>query len=342
MSRPVVSIIIATWNRVDELCSCIKSIRAISCPETEVIVVDNGSTDGTVARVRSAFPDVRLLAAACNRGTSEARNAAVCSSRGEFLWFLDSDAAVADPRLASRLVQAFRRDPTLGGVGGEAVCDQQERIVGTKYLRLLPNGLTEGAVFEQSEGTLAVQCLPTSNLFVPRQLFEDVGGFDNLFFFYLEDLDLTWRIHTQGRRLEVWPMMPVIHSFSAAARRRDEFTPRRNRVYFMLKNMPIRRVLLLPLLDLAYVLSPARLPRFLRRARIEGQGARSAIIDAAGASISSRGAWEAVQKSLFLVLSLPASYFLAIPQLSKVLASRRRGKGTIRETDMKAFRVVCQ
>ena len=340
MSVPVVSVIIVTRNRVDELLRCLRSVETIETPAIEAMVVDNGSSDGTVERVREAHPAVRVLAAPENRGTSDARNAAARLSRGRFLWFLDDDAVVADPGSAARLTCAFRDDPRLGGVGGEAVLDDRGTIVGAKYLRLLANGLTEGTVFRGPGDKVDVRCLASCNLFLPRRVFEEAGGFDRLFFFYLEDLDLTWRIVNRGYRLEVWADTPVKHYFSNRARRTARFAPRRNRLFFCIKNMAVRRIVALPLLDLAYVANPARVRKLLDRARVPGRGPRAAVTAPRDAAVTARGLWEAATQAAWLVASLPASYLLVVPHLRRVLASRRRGGGTLRDTNPAAWRLL--
>lgn len=338
MRGPLVSVIVVTWNRANDLLRCLASLDAVRAPDLEVLVVDNGSRDGTVDLVRDVHPSVRLLAAPDNRGTSDPRNAAALLSRGEFLWFLDSDTALVDPRLPHRLVEAFRNDPGLGGIGGEAVLGDGDEIAGTKYLRLQPNGVTEGAVFDAPHGKVDVECLATCNLIVPRRVFEEVGGFDNLFFFHLEDLDLTWRIRARGYRLEIWARIPVVHLFSEQARYPARFIPLRNRVFFMVKNMPVRKILALPLLDIAYAAAPSRLARFLDRARVHGRGARAAVVDTAGAPVTLRGLREAAARAMWLLASLPVSWFLAIPHIHRALASRRRGGGTLAETGLDAWR----
>ena len=337
MSVPVVSVIIVTRNRVDDLLRCLRSVETIETPAIEVTVVDNGSRDGTVERVREAHPAVRVLAAPENRGTSDTRNAAARLSGGRFLWFLDDDTVVADPGLAERLTRAFRDDPRLGGVGGEAVLDDRGAIVGAKYLRLQGNGLTEGAVLRGPGDKVDVQCLASCNLFVPRRVFEEAGGFDRLFFFYLEDLDLTWRIFSRGYRLEVRADTPVKHCFSNRGCRTARFTPRRNRLFFCIKNMAVPRILALPLLDLAYVANPARVRRLLDRARVSGRGARAAVTARQGAAITGRGLWEAAAQAAWLVASLPVSYLMLVPHVRRVLASRRRGGGTLRDVDPAAW-----
>ena len=337
---PAVSVIIVTLNRVHDLLRCLASLEAIAAPALEVTVVDNGSSDGTVERVREAHPAARVLAAPENRGTSDPRNAAVKVSRGRFLWFLDDDTVVADPGLAVKLVRAFRDDPGLGGVGGEALLDDCGAIAGAKYLRLLPNGLIDGSVVEPPADKVAVRCLASCNLFVPRRVFEAVGGFDDLFFHYAEDLDLTWRIHSGGYRLEVWAETPVRHCYGPSARRTVRFEPRRNRTFFFIKNMTLGRILALPLLDLAYVAHPARLRGLLRRARKAGRGAQAAVAAPDGAPVTGRGLREACALAAWLVASLPASYVLVIPHLRRVLAARRRGGGTLADADPAAWRLL--
>ena len=337
---PAISVVIVTRNRVADLLRCLASLAAIEAPALEVLVADNGSRDGTVDRVRAAHPSVRLLAAPGNRGTSDPRNGAAKVSRGRFLWFLDDDTVVADPGLAARLAAAFDDDPGLGAIGGEAVFDDRGAIVGAKYLRLQPNGLTEGTVWDAPAGKVGVQCLASCNLFLPRRVFEELGGFDNLFFFHLEDLDLTWRIHRRGYRLEVWARTPVKHCFSECARRPERFTPRRNRTLFFVKNMAAWRILALPLLDLAYVASPARVRKLLARTRVHGRGTRAAVTAAAGAPITGRGLREALALAAWLAASLPASYVLALPHVRAALAARRRGGGTLGDTDLAAYRLL--
>ncbi len=337
--RPAVSVIIVTLNRVRDLLRCLESVAAITDPALEVTVVDNGSRDGTVERVRAAHPAVRVLAAPENRGTSDPRNAAAKVSRGRFLWFLDDDTVVVDPGLAARLVRAFGEDPSLGGVGGEALLDARGAIVGAKYLRLLPNGLIEGGVVEPPADKVEVRCLASCNLFMPRPVFEGVGGFDNLFFYYAEDLDLTYRIHRRGYRLEVWADTPVKHCYGPSDRRTVRFEPRRNRTFFVVKNMALGRILALPLLDLAYVADPAGVRKLLRRARKAGRGAQAAVAAPDGAArVTRRGLREALALAVWLVASLPASYVLVIPHLRRVLAARRRGGGTLAGVDPAAWR----
>ena len=337
---PVVSVIIVTLNRVRDLLRCLESLEAIPFPELEVTVVDNGSSDGTVDRVRAAHPRVRVLAAKQNRGTSESRNAAVRISRGQFLWFLDDDTVVADPAIAEKLVRAFSDDPDLGGVGGEALVDDGGAIVGAKYLRLLPNGLISGGIVESSAGKVEVQCLASCNLFLPQRVFEEVGGFDSLFFFHVEDLDLTWRIHRGGYRLEVWADAAVKHCYSPTARRRARFTPRRDRTIFFLKNMPLGRIFSLPLLDLAYLANPARWRSVLHRARLGGRGAQAAVAMPSDRSVTAQGLREAWTIAAWFIVSLPVSYLLVIPHLRRVLTARRRRRGTLDATDTTAWQLV--
>ena len=334
---PAVSVVIVTLDRVRDLLRCLESVETITSPALEVTVVDNGSSDGTVERVRAAHPGVRVLAAPENRGTSDTRNAAARVSRGRFLWFLDDDTVVADPGLAAKLVRAFQDDPGLGAVGGEALLDGNGAIAGATYMRLLPNGLIAGGVVQPAADKVAVRCLSSCNLFLPRRVFEAVGGFDGLFFHYVEDVDLTWRIHSRGYRLEVWADTPVKHFYGPSARRKLRW---RNRTFFVVKNMALWRILALPLLDLAYVANPARVDGLLRRARKAGRGAQAAVAAPDGAPVTGRGLREACALAAWLVVWLPASYVLVLPHLRRVLAARRRGGGTLADADPAAWRLL--
>ena len=318
---PRVSAIIVTRGRREALARCLASLRGQE-PPLEVVVVENGGGDGSVEMVREAFPETLLISQGRNLGTSLTRNLGVLAARGEYLWFLDDDTEVTDPGLAARLAECCAADATLGGIGGEALLDGDGRIVGVKRLRLLANGMIRGEhLSDLAAGELMeADTLATCSLFTPRAAFEAVGGFDPLFPFYREDMDLSWRLRAAGFRLAVMGRLPVIHHFDEAGRGVRLFTPQRYRTLYAVKNFPWWRVALLPLLDLAYLLSPGSLGRLLHFGR-RGGGARAATA-AEGGGLGAGRLARALLKGAATALSLAASYPLALSGLPAALRQR--------------------
>jgi glycosyltransferase involved in cell wall biosynthesis len=166
---PTVSVIVPSFDSSKTLRACLESVFAQSCPPLEVVVVDDASTDRSCAIARE-FP-CRLIEHGTNRGASAARNAGASSSRGEILFFLDSDVALARDAVANAL-RLLREDPSCGCVHGvyakRPLIDdgpvETYRTLHLHYALTRAVGPTRTAVF-----ALAA---------MPRRVFEEVGPFD--------------------------------------------------------------------------------------------------------------------------------------------------------------------
>jgi hypothetical protein len=239
-------------------------------------------------------------------------------------------------------VGLFERMPAVGAVGGEAVLDESQNIVGIKRLVIQPNGMTRGEIIlgVKPFELVPVECIATCNLFTRRKVLQEVGGFDPLFFFFLEDVDLTYRIHRAGYELYVIGNVPVIHEFSEHARARHAFEPRRNRNFFVVKNFGIARILTLPLFDLAYLLKFDNVRRTMKFARTAHLGARGVVAIASSSSaVRLRGMLDAIRVALFMASSLVASYVLFLPHIPEILRSRRRAVNHLDILDLSLFRI---
>ncbi len=344
MMDPVVSAIIVTRNRRAELQACLRSLERQRDVALEIIVVDNLSTDGTRQMLADEFPGVTACLAPANLGTSVARNVGIRLARGAYLWFLDSDSEVMDSGHARTLATLLDRDAALGAVGGEAVLNTADRIVGVKRLRLLSNGLTYGEFLcDLDAGALAdADCLPTCNLFVRRTAVDAVGGFDPLFFFHLEDLDLTYRIAKAGHALKVIGRVPVVHHFSDVARVNAPFRPHRRRTCFVVKHFGWAGLLLLPVRDVAHLAHPRNLRRLVRFARIADLGTRgfvTVIEGPARAPVEVSRLLRAVRQAATVVVSLAASYVSALPDLRRARRSGRHPVDHLAATDLRGLTI---
>ena len=321
-----VCVIIVTYNRMADLRRCLTSLRQMQPAVARVMVVDNGSTDGTLAMTQAEYPWVELHASTGNLGPCIARNAAAAASTEPFLWFLDSDTEIVEVGSASRLVTLFDR-PDTQAVGGEAVMNDAGTVVGTKCLRLTGNALVQGDITGGSQPVTTCSVIASCNLMIRRSTFERLGGFDPFYFFFYEDIDLTWRAGAGGALLALSPM-PVVHRYSESVRIRRLWPESRNRMYFILKNLPWWRFVLLPVLDVLTLVRVDSIARLLLRSRQRG-GAISLVTLPGAADRPSRAA--TLRRAAMLIFRMAAKLALAYAAIPVVvgpaLAARWRPRG---------------
>ena len=232
------SIIIVSWNVCDLLRQCLRSIDA---PTTEIIIVDNASSDGTVEMLRAEFPNVRVIANAENVGFTRGNNQALAIAQGRYLFLLNpdtqlhpgalqtlSDYAEANPRVGIIGPQLFygdgtpqssrRRFPTIATAFLESTILQRwfprQRVL-TRYYML----------DTRDDETQPVDWINGSAMFVRRALYEQIGGLDEAFFMYSEELDWCYRAKQAGWQIVYLPVAQVTHyegkSSEQASARRD-------------------------------------------------------------------------------------------------------------------------
>ena len=215
---PEVSIVIVTWNGREHLDACLTAVSAQQDVSTETILVDNGSTDGSVEHVRSRYPWVTLLPLTENRGFAAGTNAGVREARGRYVALLNNDT-IPDPRwlrtlldgvdesgpflLATSLI-VYMHDPQLVDSAGDGLLR-----AGGAFKRHHGEGVD--AVREPAEvfGVCGAACL------MPRRVFEELHGFDEDFFVSHEDVDLSYRARLLGYRCRYVPGAVVRHRGSA-------------------------------------------------------------------------------------------------------------------------------
>lgn len=315
-----IAAIIVSYNRSGELRRCLASLARQSPALAQVIVVDNGSTDGTVAMIRHDFPWVRLVAASDNLGPCVARNLGALMTEEPILWFLDSDTETV-PGDGAAQMHALFASPDVAGVGGEALLDGQGSIIGVKRMLMRPNGIVQGdSIFD---GVRDCEVIASCNLMLRKSAFLATGGFDPFYFFFYEDMDVTWRVGRQGFRQLVLAPMPVVHHFSERMRVKRLWLEARNRMYFCVKNMRPGRVLAMPLNDLRFLLSPENFQRLFRRAAKSG-GAKGLVTVATPAPDGSPGKWRRMGLLAFGMAAKMVMTYLALPiVLGPALRARR-------------------
>lgn len=244
------TVIIPNLNGIHYLKNCLDSLYA--CEETAfpVIVVDNGSTDGSRELVRREYPDVRLLCFAQNRGFSAAVNAGIRLADTPYVILLNNDTVV-ERRFVSRLTDAVRHSPRYFSAGAKMVSLRDPEIIddaGDFYCAL-------GWAFARGKGRPQTLYRTPCDIFAAcggaavyrRDILLELGLFDEAYFAYLEDIDIGYRARMRGYTNRFAPDAVVRHAGSASSGSRyNAFKVRlssRNSVYLIGKNMPPAQIL---------------------------------------------------------------------------------------------------
>lgn len=219
------SIIIANWNARDLLDQCLRSVyAAVSDVHFEVIVVDNGSTDGSVAMVREQFPDVRLIRNQENRGFAQANNQGMGISTGRYVLMLNNDTIVS-PGAIEQMVRFMDAYPNLGALGAELRnSDGSLQPSWAQFPSLLSEmsgrNFRVRRPFADGRAYL-VDWVGGACLMVRRQVIEQVGLLDECLFMYSEETDWCYRMAQAGWQIGYLPGASVLHFGGASSRQED-------------------------------------------------------------------------------------------------------------------------
>src|SRR5690242_2527325 len=140
MNSARLSVIIPTWNGLRYLSTCLEALIPQLPLDAEVVLVDNGSTDGTAAWVRTAYPSLRLLALNANLGFAGGINAGLRVARGDLLLLLNNDAFV-EPGCITALLAAVTKSPHIGAVGGVLTFAHRPELVASAGIRVRNDGV---------------------------------------------------------------------------------------------------------------------------------------------------------------------------------------------------------
>jgi hypothetical protein len=233
MGFPLVSVLVITWNRKDDILETVKSVYEQSYRNIEIIVVDNGSTDGTAQVLRQAYPEVVLLELGKNIGIV-ARNKGIAVARGEIIFLLDSDASPAYNTL-SNLIRKFQVEPKVGVINSKIVninSGTQNRGPGWVYSeRQRARQDSEFLSWSFSEGGAAIR----------KEVFDHIGLFWDLLFFGCEGQEFALRVWNAGYKIIYYPESIVYHRCSELQRFSDkdrDYLFFRNTLYIYIARYP--------------------------------------------------------------------------------------------------------
>lgn len=220
MKSPDVSIVIVNYNTKVLLCDCLDSIFSLTKRiEFEVIVVDNASSDGSETYVRERFPSILWVNSGSNLGFGRANNLGAERAIGKYIFFLNSDTILLNDAVSLFFdYMETNRDKGNIGVVGAYLLDKNENLnfsygdfptPKSEFLYLWRR-LCRKSV-EVSDADKSVDCISGADLFMPRELFLQVGGFDSQIFMYYEETDLQYRLSKIGINRKVILGPRIIH-----------------------------------------------------------------------------------------------------------------------------------
>lgn len=269
-SLPQVSVVVLNWNGLAHLKPCFASLRELDYPSDrlELILVDNGSSDGSIQFMRNHFPEVRLVKNGTNLGFATANNIGAREARGQYVAFLNNDTRV-DAAWLKELVAVAETDHRV-------VCAASRMLTWAGDRTDFSGGSMNfhGAAFHPRRGETATSWDTDArellfacggSMLIDRQIFLDVGGFDDDFFAYYEDVDLGWRLWVLGHKVVFAPGAITyhrLHGTSGGMRYEERVAiTERNTLLAAIKNYEdetLARILpaaLLLMLERAYLLS---------------------------------------------------------------------------------------
>ncbi len=241
---PSATVIIVAYESGAFLQPCVDALAAQTFHEFEAVIADNGSSDGSVQELRLPDDRFRILSLGRNTGFAVANNLAAAHSSAGFLVLLNPDA-VPEPTWLETLITKAQTAPDIASVGS-----LQRRLDDPQVL----DGVGDvwhvaGLAWRAGEGHPAASAPGDGEIFGPcgaaalyrRDIFVALGGFDERFFCYCEDVDLAFRLRTAGYRSVRASGAVVRHAGSGISGRRSDFTlyhGHRNRIWTFVKNTP--------------------------------------------------------------------------------------------------------
>ncbi|MDD5729515.1 MAG: glycosyltransferase family 2 protein [Candidatus Omnitrophica bacterium] len=250
-----VSVIIPVYNRVEKIKKCLDSVFKQGFEAKEVIVVDDASTECAFNSVKDLFPEIILISHKKRLGACMSRNEAVLRSKGDYLWFLDSDSVAENSDCLSKMIEILESTPGIGCLGGEYIYSAPGKME-FRRKSILANGETLTLAVSGEDPRLnKCDFVATCNCIIKKSLFEKIGGFDPKYFILSEDCELGYKVAKEKLANFMGVNVSVFHDIDVDGRKCDLFRSLKNRIRFVIKNFDLPAILLLPLNEAAYIIN---------------------------------------------------------------------------------------
>lgn len=249
-----VSVILVNHNGKALLADCLGALNAQTFRDFEVIFVDNGSTDGSIAAAESLLPGLKVISLQRNTGFATGNNVGIRAASGRYIVLLNNDTQ-ADREFLAEMVAAIEADAQAGAVAPKILnYFQRDRIDSVGGIVLTRDAIGAGrgrgeADRGQYDGLGGALCPSGCAALYRREALDETGLFDDDFFAYCEDADLGLRLVWAGWTTVAAPRAIVYHKYSATT---SSYSPlklrlvERNHYYVALRNYPLWMLALMP------------------------------------------------------------------------------------------------
>lgn len=253
------SVILVNFNNKEDLATCLPSLLKFLGPHDEVIVVDNASTDGSPDWLAHTFPVVKVICCKENLGYAGGNNLGALYANGKYLAFLNPDTRVAE-RWLDALIIALEKDADIGLATSKILLFDYPNMINTCGTEVHISGITLVRGLGMPETSFTdpenISAISGAAFAMQTELFDTLGGFDECFFMYMEDIDLSWRASLTGAQSLFVPDSVVWHKYKLQFGPSKIFFQERNRYLMLLKSLRWGTLLLmLPTLVLTEIIS---------------------------------------------------------------------------------------
>ncbi|MDC0991604.1 glycosyltransferase [Pontimonas sp.] len=245
--HPVVSVVLVNYRGADDTLTAIEMLTAL--PEypaqLEIVVVDNASGDDSLSRLKASAHDIVLVESPTNTGFAGGCNLGVSRAGGDIVAFLNNDAR-PDTLWVTAALEALARDSSVGAIASQ-VLDWQGTTIDYQGAGLTWYGMGyrphtgDKVRAKKMQKAHPVLFGTGAAMFVRRSVFDELGGFDESFFMFFEDVDFGWRLNLLGYTYLYEPRSIAYHryhgSMGEVAPYREQFLLERNALYCLYKNL---------------------------------------------------------------------------------------------------------
>ncbi|MCP4705568.1 MAG: glycosyltransferase family 2 protein, partial [candidate division Zixibacteria bacterium] len=226
-SQISVSAIVVTYNSAENIISCLEALQSeVDSVGGEILVYDNHSNDNTVDLIKTEFPNITLYESKQNFGFGEANNKAVEKSKGEYILFANPDM-VLDRGGLKVLLETFQEQPQVGAAVArlynpdgsfQPTCRNFPDFYNIFFSRgsvlnhkVLPSKTEETYTLGDFDKITEIPAASAACMLMEKGFFKKIGGFDNRFFLFMEDTDLSLRIKQAGKKVFFEPKAGALH-----------------------------------------------------------------------------------------------------------------------------------
>lgn len=256
--KPLVSLVIVNHNAKEYSELCLNSVLNSDYPNFEIIIVDNGSEDGSLEffrEISKSKPNINVIRNEENRGPSAARNQGIEKAKGKYVAFLDNDTTV-HPLWLNEAIKVFESNSKIGAcqcklilLGTDNVIDSVGEYLG--QFGFLVHVVTPGEEKDvgQYDNITEIFAAKSAGMIARKDVLNKIGGFDDDFFIYAEESDLCWRVWLQGYRVVLIPNSIVYHKFGLSSKVLQEkidylikFHGTKNHITTLMKNLEFKNL----------------------------------------------------------------------------------------------------